>query len=98
MPVAWNLRRRLTLSGGEIAYDVLGYGQPLILVHGTPTRSYIWRDVAMRLADRFTVYVFDLLGFGQAERRTRRLYLGPVTNARRTNRGLGARGALGRRP
>jgi len=69
MPVAWNLRRRLTLSGGEIAYDVLGYGQPLILVHGTPTRSYIWRDVAMRLADRYTVYVFDLLGFGQSERR-----------------------------
>lgn len=69
MPEAWNLRRRITLSGGEIAYDVLGYGPPLILVHGTPTRSYIWRDVAMRLADRFTVYVFDLLGFGQSERR-----------------------------
>ncbi len=69
MPETWNLRRRLTLSGGEIAYDVLGYGQPLILVHGTPSRSYIWRDVAMRLADRFTVYVFDLLGFGQSERR-----------------------------
>lgn len=69
MTETWNLRRRLTLSGGEIAYDVLGYGQPLILVHGTPSRSYIWRDVAMRLADRFTVYVFDLLGFGQSERR-----------------------------
>jgi len=69
MPETWNLRRRLTLSGGEIAYDVLGYGPPLILVHGTPSRSYIWRNVAMRLADRFTVYVFDLLGFGQSERR-----------------------------
>jgi pimeloyl-ACP methyl ester carboxylesterase len=69
MPETWNLRRRITLPGGEIAYDVLGYGQPLILVHGTPSRSYIWRDVAMRLADRFTVYVFDLLGFGQSERR-----------------------------
>jgi pimeloyl-ACP methyl ester carboxylesterase len=69
MPETWNLRRRLPLSGGEIAYDVLGYGPPLILVHGTPSRSYIWRDVAMRLADRFTVYVFDLLGFGQSERR-----------------------------
>jgi len=69
MPETWNLRRRLTLSGGEIAYDVLGYGPPLILVHGTPSRSYLWRDVAMRLADRFTVYVFDLLGFGQSERR-----------------------------
>jgi pimeloyl-ACP methyl ester carboxylesterase len=69
MPETWNLRRRLTLSGGEIAYDVLGYGPPLILVHGTPSRSYIWRDVAFRLADGFTVYVFDLLGFGQSERR-----------------------------
>jgi pimeloyl-ACP methyl ester carboxylesterase len=67
MPESWNLRRHLMLSGGEIAYDVLGYGPPLILVHGTPSRSYIWRDVAMRLADRFTVYVFDLLGFGQSE-------------------------------
>ena len=67
MPETWNLRRRLTLSGGEIAYDVLGYGPPLILVHGTPSRSYIWRDVAMRLADRFTLYVYDLLGFGPSE-------------------------------
>jgi pimeloyl-ACP methyl ester carboxylesterase len=67
--VPWNLRRRITLSGGEIAYDVLGYGPPVILVHGTPGRSYIWRDVALTLADRFAVYVFDLLGFGQSERR-----------------------------
>jgi pimeloyl-ACP methyl ester carboxylesterase len=69
MPEAWNLRRRLTLSGTEVAYDVLGFGPPLILVHGTPTSSYIWRNVALRLADRFSVYVFDLPGFGQSERR-----------------------------
>ena len=55
MPEAWNLRRRLTLSEGEIAYDVLGYGPPLILVHGTPSRSYIWRDVALSLADYLLV-------------------------------------------
>ena len=65
----WTLRRRARLSGGEIAYDVLGYGPPLVLVHGTPGRSYIWRDVAMTLANRFTVYAYDLLGFGQSERR-----------------------------
>jgi len=69
MPETWNLRRRITVSGDEISYDVLGYGPSLILVHGTPSRSYIWRDVASRLADRFAVYVFDLLGFGQSERR-----------------------------
>ena len=67
--MSWNLRRRVKLSGGEVAYDVLGYGPPVILLHGTPSRSYIWRDVAMTLANRFTVYVYDLLGFGQSERR-----------------------------
>jgi len=38
-------------------------------VHGTPSRSYIWRNVVPKLADRFAVYVFDLLGFGESERR-----------------------------
>jgi pimeloyl-ACP methyl ester carboxylesterase len=69
MPQVWNLRRRITLSGGELAYDVLGFGPPLLLIHGTPTRSFIWRDLALRLADRFSVYAFDLLGFGQSERK-----------------------------
>jgi pimeloyl-ACP methyl ester carboxylesterase len=69
VPRGWNLRRRVNLSGGEIACDVLGYGPPVVLVHGTPSRSYIWRNVVSRLADRFTVYVFDLLGFGESERR-----------------------------
>jgi pimeloyl-ACP methyl ester carboxylesterase len=69
VPPGWNLRSRAKLSGGEIAYDALGYGPAVILVHRTPGRSYIWRDVASKLADRFTVYVFDLLGFGESERR-----------------------------
>jgi pimeloyl-ACP methyl ester carboxylesterase len=68
MPEAWNLRRRIALSGVEVAYDVLGFGPPLILVHGTPTNSSIWRNVVLRLADRFSVYAFDLPGFGQSER------------------------------
>ncbi len=89
MPETWNLRRRLTLSGGEIAYDVLGYGP---LVHGTPSLSYIWRDVALRLADSFTLYVFDLLGFGQSKRRV------GLDVSIRAGRGLGARDALCSRP
>ena len=69
MSEEWTLRRRITLSGGEIAYDVLGFGAPLLLVQGAPTNSYLWRNVALRLADRFSVYAFDLLGFGQSERK-----------------------------
>jgi pimeloyl-ACP methyl ester carboxylesterase len=69
MPQEWYLRRSVSLSSGEVAYDVLGFGPPLILVHGTPTNSYIWRNVALRLADRFSIYTLDLLGFGQSGRR-----------------------------
>lgn len=69
MPPGWNLRRRADLSGGELAYDVFGYGPPVILVHGTPSCSYVWRDVSSKLVDRFTIYIFDLLGFGESERR-----------------------------
>jgi pimeloyl-ACP methyl ester carboxylesterase len=53
---------------GEIAYDVLGEGPPVVLVHGTPSRSFIWRRVAEVLARRHRVFVWDLLGFGDSER------------------------------
>jgi pimeloyl-ACP methyl ester carboxylesterase len=55
IPKTWRLRRRARLSCGEIAFDVLGDGPPVILVHGTPSRSYIWRGVvpAQALEDFF---------------------------------------------
>jgi pimeloyl-ACP methyl ester carboxylesterase len=39
------------------------------MVHGTPWSSWTWRRVAPRLAERCTVYVFDLLGFGASDQR-----------------------------
>src|SRR3712207_1183451 len=36
-------------------------------MHGTPTWSYVWRRVVPGLSDRFAVYVFDLLGYGDSE-------------------------------
>jgi pimeloyl-ACP methyl ester carboxylesterase len=64
----WRLGERQGTSVGEVAYGVFGEGPPVILVHGTPSRSYIWRRVVPAMADRFTVYVYDLLGFGESER------------------------------
>ncbi len=62
------LRHRTRTSRGEIAFDCSGGGPPVVLVHGTPSRSYIWRRIAPVLAERHTVFVFDLLGFGESER------------------------------
>jgi pimeloyl-ACP methyl ester carboxylesterase len=65
----WRLGERQGTSVGEVAYGVLGEeGPPVVLVHGTPSRSYIWRKVVPALTERFAVYVYDLLGFGESER------------------------------
>jgi pimeloyl-ACP methyl ester carboxylesterase len=60
----WVLRERFATGKGDIAWDRLGEGPPVVLVHGTPWSSWTWRRIAPRLAERFSVYVFDLLGFG----------------------------------
>jgi pimeloyl-ACP methyl ester carboxylesterase len=65
----WNLSRIHDCAGGAVAYEVLGDGPPVVLVHGTPSWSYLWRNVANELAGRFTVYVYDLLGYGTSEQR-----------------------------
>ena len=65
----WRLRERASLAGGDVAWDRLGEGPPIVLVHGTPGWSYLWRKVAPVLAERFSVYLLDLLGYGDSERR-----------------------------
>jgi pimeloyl-ACP methyl ester carboxylesterase len=65
----WRLRESASLAGGRVAWDRLGEGAPIVLVHGTPSWSYLWRTVAPALAQRFSVYLVDLLGYGDSERR-----------------------------
>jgi pimeloyl-ACP methyl ester carboxylesterase len=63
----WRFGQRQGTSVGEVAYEVFGKGPPVVLVHGTPSRLYIWREVVPTLADRFAVYVYDLLGYGNSK-------------------------------
>ncbi|WP_406631290.1 alpha/beta fold hydrolase [Amycolatopsis sp. WGS_07] len=60
------LTDRIPVSGGEVATGVFGEGPPVVLTHGTPASSYLWREVVPILARRRTVYVWDLLGFGDS--------------------------------
>jgi pimeloyl-ACP methyl ester carboxylesterase len=63
------LTRRARTAHGEIAWDRLGDGPPVVLVHGTPSRALVWRHVARSLAAAGrSVFVYDLLGFGDSER------------------------------
>ena len=63
----WSLERRWESESGVVAYDLLGTGPPVVLVHGTPSSSYLWRHVARALAPSHTVHVYDLPGYGSSE-------------------------------
>lgn len=65
-PAAWSLPDRIRVSGGEVAAGTFGAGPPVVLVHGTPAWSYLWRRVVPTLARAHTVHVWDLLGFGDS--------------------------------
>ena len=43
-----------------------GSGPPVLLLHGFPQTHLMWRDVAARLAERFTVVCADLRGYGRS--------------------------------
>jgi pimeloyl-ACP methyl ester carboxylesterase len=62
----WRLTDRVPVSGGEVATGVFGEGPPVVMTHGTPASSYLWREVVPVLARRHTVHVWDLLGFGDS--------------------------------
>ncbi|MFF3269558.1 alpha/beta fold hydrolase [Streptomyces chrestomyceticus] len=65
----WLLDRSYRSTSGEVRWTTLGEdgAPPLVLLHGTPFSSYVWRGVARALADRFQVYVWDLPGYGASE-------------------------------
>jgi 2-hydroxymuconate-semialdehyde hydrolase len=58
--------RHLSVSGGEMAYVDEGVGPPVVLVHGFPTSSFLWRREAWLLAQRMRVIAPDLLGYGRS--------------------------------
>jgi pimeloyl-ACP methyl ester carboxylesterase len=63
----WALGRRWESESGIVAYELFGSGTPVVLVHGTPSSSYLWRHVARALAPTRTVHVYDLPGYGSSE-------------------------------
>ena len=67
--MTWTLSQSFDFQGQDVRYDVRGEGAPLVLVHGTPWSSFNWRHLIPRLAESWQVYFFDLLGYGQSEKR-----------------------------
>src|SRR4051794_38520877 len=57
---------QMDLHGHRVDYRVAGEGPPLVLIHGMVNSSRHWEQVALRLADRYTVIAPDLIGHGDS--------------------------------
>lgn len=57
-------------DAGRLAYVDEGSGQPIVMVHGTPDWSFLYREVIRRLSDRYRCLALDHLGFGLSDKPT----------------------------
>ncbi|WP_412515214.1 alpha/beta hydrolase [Actinomadura madurae] len=60
-------KRHARIGENRIAYLDEGDGPPVVLLHGCPFSSFVWRRVIARLRRRFRCVAPDLLGLGDTE-------------------------------
>ena len=56
------------VNGKRIAYLEAGRGDPIVLLHGNPTSSYLWRNIIPTLEGCGRVIAPDLIGQGDSEK------------------------------
>lgn len=55
----------------RVAYTDVGTGDPIVLLHGIPTWSYLYNNVIPKLSEQYRVIAPDFLGHGWSDRRDR---------------------------
>jgi pimeloyl-ACP methyl ester carboxylesterase len=60
--------RELDVEGGRLSYVDEGEGAPVVMVHGTPTWSFLYRHLIRELSPRYRCIAPDHLGFGLSDR------------------------------
>ena len=61
-------KQRRRVLGREMAYVEVGQGDPIVLLHGNPTSSYLWRNVLPHLQPRGRCIAPDLIGMGDSDK------------------------------
>src|SRR5215468_8420629 len=57
-------KKRRQILGREMAYVEVGQGDPIVLLHGNPTSSYLWRNLIPHLQPLGPNIPPDLIGMG----------------------------------
>jgi haloalkane dehalogenase len=61
-------KQRRRVLGSEMAYVEVGHGDPIVLLHGNPTSSYLWRNVLPHLQPLGRCIAPDLIGMGDSDK------------------------------
>ncbi|MFJ2021640.1 haloalkane dehalogenase [Streptomyces nodosus] len=61
-------KQRRRVLGLEMAYVETGEGDPVVMLHGNPTSSYLWRNVLPHLQPRGRCIAPDLTGMGDSDK------------------------------
>ena len=59
-------KKHLSVLGSRMAYVEVGRGRPILLLHGNPTSSFLWRDVIPELDGHGRCIAPDLIGMGDS--------------------------------
>ena len=51
-----------------MAYVDEGQGDPIVFLHGNPTSSYLWRNIAPHVEGLGRIVIPDLIGMGDSEK------------------------------
>lgn len=61
-------KKTVEVLGSRMAYVERGRGSPVVLLHGNPTSSYLWRNVIPHLEGLGRCIAPDLIGMGDSEK------------------------------
>jgi len=62
------LKQYQDVFGRRMAYVEAGVGDPIVLLHGNPTSSYLWRNIIPHLSSLGRCIALDLIGMGDSDK------------------------------
>ena len=69
------MKKYIKVKDKKLAYIDEGKGDAIVFIHGNPTSSYLWRNIAPNFVKSHRIIVPDLIGMGDSEK------LGGVDNS-----------------
>ena len=61
-------KKFIEVKNKSMAYIDVGEGEVFLFLHGNPTSSFLWRNIAPHVEDLGRIVIPDLIGMGDSEK------------------------------